>query len=537
MKYHCKRYQVVDEFIDGRWQKVFKNRPRNVQEILDKTIHKLPQKEGFISGDTRLTFSEFGEQVDNVAISLQRDFQVKKGDRVALLLEAGLEFPICFFGTTKVGGIVVPLNTRLREEELTYEINDSESTILIMDQEFSKVIEPCRKQLTTLKHIFVNGNNTPHRTIPYSVLVEKKGKKPEKVETKEDETVMIMYTSGTTGKPKGAMQFHRGIIEVCMLIDDAMQSQSDRDRMLCVLPLFHSAGLIMTCLTSVFAGIPCVYMQKYKTKEVLEIIEKEKISTLLSVPAILWLMMNHPEFRKYDLSSIRVVSFGGSPKSPDLVKLFREKMPAAQLWEGYGMTETHGNDCILTDEEMDQNLHTTGRVVPIDEVKIVDDQGNECPVNVPGEIMFRGSKVISRYWKNPEETKRLLEDGWFHTGDVGKIDENGYMAILDRIKDMINRGGEKVYSLEIENVLYRHSKVMEAAVVGIKDEVFGEEVKACVVLKEGEYATEDEIKEHCAKYLADYKIPKVVEIFRMPLPHNSLGKIMKRVLKEKVSKV
>jgi len=371
----------------------------------------------------------------------------------------------------------------------------------------------------------------PPGTLPYTMLTEEKSGNIEEVGIKEDDIIMIMYTSGTTGYPKGAMQFHRGIIQACMIIEEAFQSNPDGDRIFCVLPMFHSTGIIMSCIGAISMGIPCVYMRRYKTKEALEIIEKEKITLMIIVPAILSLMINHPEFEKYDLSHFRFAGVGGSPKSPEVFKLIRKKMPYLKLFDGFGMTETHTMDCILTDEEVDQNLRSVGKGVPIEELKIVDEQGNECPPNVPGELLFRGSKVISGYWKNPEETKRAIADGWLHTGDVALIDERGYVSILDRIKDMINRGGEKIFSLEVENVLYRLPKVLEAAVIGVPHEIFGEEVKACVVLKEGEKATEEEIKAHCEKYLADYKVPKQIEFLSELLPRNPGGKVMKDVLK------
>ena len=536
MKYVCKRYQVTEEFINGRWQKVFKDRPKTVQEVLEKTAAKYPHREGLISGNTRLTFNQFSDLANNVAITLQKDFQVNKGDRIAILMGTDLEFPVSFFGLTKIGGIAVPLNTRFKGEELTYEINNSEASILIMDQEFWEVVEPYRNQFETVKHIFVNGSEVPSGTFPYTLLTEKKEGEIKKVEIKEDDTIMIMYTSGTTGNPKGAMQFHRGIIQACMLIGDSCQSHPDRDRMLCVLPMFHSTGIIMSCIGAILMGIPCVYMRRYKTKEVLEIMEMEKITLMVHVPPVFWLLINHPEFEKFDLSAFRIALIGGAPKSPDVFKLIRKKMPHIQISEGFGMTETHTMDCIMTNEELDQNLHAVGRGVPIEELKIVDEQGNECPTNVAGELLFRGPKVISSYWKNPEETKRAIVDGWLHTGDVASIDEKGFVSILGRIKDMINRGGEKIFSLEVENVLYRHPKILEAAVIGVSDEVFGEEVKACVVLKEGENTTEEEIKAHCGKYLADYKVPKQVEFFSELLPRNPGGKVMKNVLKNRTSK-
>lgn len=528
--YVCRRYEVVEELINGRMQKVFKDRPKSVNEVLRNTVNRYGDKIGFISGERRWTFKEFSRKVDRIALSLQKGYGIKKGDRVTVLMGTDLDFLLAFFGTTRIGGIIVPLNTRFKGEELTFEIVNSEADILVLDREFWEIVEPYRKEWTTVRHIFVNGGNTPEGALPFDVLMQEGEGKIEEVPVNEDDTVMIMYTSGTTGHPKGAMQFHRGVIEACMSIDDLYETDPDRDKALCIVPMFHSTGIIMSGIGSILMGIPCVYMRQFKTKDMLAIIEKEKITVAITVPAILWLMINHAEFRNYDLSSFRITCIGGSPKSPDMFKQIREKLPRLKLTEAFGMTETHTMDIILTDEEMDAHLDTVGKLSPLNEMRIIDEEGKECPYNVPGELTLRGSKIISRYWKNPSETKRLIVDGWLHTGDIASINKEGYVSILDRKKDMINRGGEKIFSLEVENVLYKHPGIMEAAVVGVPDDVFGEQVKAFIVLKQGERLTEDEIREYCSRHLADYKVPKYVE-FISEMPRNPGGKVMKQALK------
>lgn len=531
--YICKKYEVVEEFVGGRLQRVFKGRPETVNKVLENTVAKYGGKEGFISGDRRWTFKEFSERVGKAALSLQKEYGVMKGDRVALLMGTDLDFLVSFFAVSKIGGIIVPLNTRFKGEELTFEINNSEASILIVDREYWDTIEPFQKEWMTMKNVFVNGGITPPNTSSFELLLNNREGKIDEVQITEDDTAMIMYTSGTTGQPKGAMQFHRGIIEACMTIDDLYETDSDKDKALCVVPMFHSTGIIMSAISSILMGIPCVYMRQYKTKDLLGIIQKEKITVAILVPAMIWLMINHTDFSNYDLSSFRVTTIGGSPKSPEVFREIREKLPGLKLTEGFGMTETHTMDIILTNEEMDEHISSVGKVSPLNEIKILDEQGNECSPNIPGELTLKGSKIISSYWKNPAETKRLIVNGWLHTGDVAKIDEQGYVYILDRKKDMINRGGEKIYSLEVENVLYKHPDIMDVAVVGVPDPVFGEQVKAFIMPKAGKQLSEDEIKSFCLQNLADYKVPKFVE-FLAELPRNPGGKVMKEALKNKL---
>ena len=536
MRYRCKRYQVTDELITGQSMKVFKGRPGSLREILERAVTESPEQEGFICGERRWTFGHFGRLLKKLAGSLQEDFGVRKGDRVAILMASDLEYPLSLFAVAEIGGIGVPLNSRFTGEELAYEINNSESSVLLIDEGFWEVIEPFRGELKTLKHVFLRGQTMPHGDVlPFSHLVEKGRQAPKEVEIKEDDVAMLMYTSGTTGHPKGAMQIHRGIIHACMLIDDIFESNPERDRMLNVMPMFHSAGTIMCSFAAVFMRVPCVYMHKYKTERVLELIEKERVTLMVHVPTIYWLLVNHPEFERYHLRSLRVAITGGAPKSRETFEVIRKKMPWTRFVDTFGMTETHTLDFILEHEEMAENMDSVGRTVPIEEMRIVDRGGKDCGPNVPGEILIKGPKIVAGYWKNPEGTAETIVDGWLHTGDVGKIDERGFVYVLDRIKDMINRGGENIYSVEVENAICRHPCVAEAAVIGVPDDVFGEAVKAYVILKEEDTLTEDGLKNHCREHLADYKIPKYVE-FVADLPRNEAGKIMKKALRERYGK-
>ena len=529
-KYQCKKYEIEEKEANGKIERNFKNRLKNINEVLARTVKRYPNREGLIAGDRRLTFAELDNLSSRIAASLQHMCGVKKGDRVALHMGVGLDFPLAFFGLMKLGAMAVPLNTRFKGQELSYEINNSESSILIMDEEFWPAIESVRNQLKTVDRIFVTSDSPPSDTEPFSDLLIPRAGTVRPTVVNEKDIAAIMYTSGTTGHPKGAMQTHQGIIAADMLIDDLLEIDPDKDRIVCAVPLFHSIGLAMTTVQAVFTGIPCVYMRNYKTEDLMKTIQDEKISLLIHVPTVVWLIANHAKFSKYDLSSLRIAFIGGASKSTELISRIRRRLPWIKIFEAFGMTETHTMDCLLTDSDIERKIHAVGQGIPIEELKIVDEKGRECPPGIPGELLLRGPKIIPGYWNNPEATREAIVDDWLHTGDVARIDEEGFVSILDRIKDMITRGGENIYSVEVENVLYRHPQILEAAVVGVPDRVMGEQVKAFIVLREGEKGSDEEIREFCGKYLADFKVPKYVESIDQ-LPRNPAGKIMKKALR------
>jgi acyl-CoA synthetase (AMP-forming)/AMP-acid ligase II len=430
----------------------------------------------------------------------------------------------------KLGAIAVPLNTRFKSEELAYEINDAESKVLIVDEEYWPHIEPVSRELNTIEEIFFNGPVTPQGTRPFHELKAYNEDKFQLTELKETDNALILYTSGTTGRPKGAILHHRGLIAIAMQVFD-FQVFEPGDKLICCVPLFHVTGIAMIMLSNIFAGIPCVYMRTFSTKELLETISSEKVTQMISVVNILWLMVNHPDFDKYDLSSFQKAACGGSPATDEMITGIMSKLPHLKLSPGYGLTECHGMvSCVPWGEALGK-VKSIGKLLPLGDAKIADEGGNELPTGVIGEILLKSAKITKGYWKNPEATRTAIVDGWLRTGDIGKFDDEGYLYLLDRKKDMINRGGEKVYSLEVENAISRLNKVMEVAVVGVPDNVMGEVVKAAIVLRPGEEATEEEIKDFCSKHLADYKTPEYVE-FMEDLPRNPAGKVIKDKLRE-----
>ena len=518
---------VREEWPDFKGE-IFKNRPKNIVELLEDTVRKYPDKVGFISGDQRLTYKQFDGIVNRMAAGLSK-YGVKKGDHVALLLGIQVEFPLSFFALMKLGALVVPLNSRFKGEELAYEINDSESKVLIVDEEYWPNIEPVKSRLETIEEIFFNGSGAPQGTYAFSVLKDCKEDSFPLAATSESDEVAIMYTSGTTGKPKGAILQQRGMIFTAMLVSDFIQFRPE-DKMICCIPLFHITGLNCLMLPPIFSGVACVYLRQFKTRDFLEIVAREKVTQYMGVVNVIWLMINNPDFEKYDFSSFRTILLGGSPATEEMVRGIRKKLPHIEISVGYGLTESFAIATSTPFEDALRKIKAVGKCLAGVYAKVVDDEGHEVPTDATGEILLSGAKVFKEYWKRPEATRKTLVDGWVHTGDIGKIDEEGFVYVLDRKKDMINRSGEKIYSQEVENVICDYLKVLEVAVVGVPDPVTGEVVKACIALKPGENATGEEIQDFCRERLADYKVPKFVE-FMESLPRNPAGKVNKVALR------
>ncbi len=505
---------------------VFSNRPKNLTELLTNTVQNYGDLEAIICGDYRLTYNRFASLVDNFSSALYHRYGIRKGDRVALMMRNGWEFAVSFFAIQKIGALAVPLNTAYKGEEAAFQINDSVSKIIIVDSEFREVIIGIKSEIKEVRNIFVTG------TEEFEDLLKKREDIAVKNQVDETDSAVIMYTSGTTGRPKGAVLSHRGMIAEAMCVAELLEWSAGRDKNLCPVPLFHATGLIMDFCGAVYAGITSVFMKKFSAVDAIKIIEEEKITTMIGVPTILWLMLNVPEFDRYNLSSLRLFAAGGSSTPEELLNLCLKRLKGFKLCPGYGLTEACGMTLTTTSlEEALSHKGSVGLPIPIIDIKVVDETGRELPPGDAGELLIRGCLTLKEYWNNPEATKKTVVEGWVHTGDVAMIDKEGYVYILDRIKDMINRGGEKIWSLEVENVLYRNPKVLEAVTVGVPDPIFGEEVKAVIVLKPNEQASPEEIQEFCSRYLAKYKVPKYVE-FREALPRNPAGKVIKGELRK-----
>jgi len=520
------RYRI--EEVTGRRglkEKVYADRSRNLADVLAKTAEKYGDSEGIISPDLRLSYREFASMVDHVSSGLYHRYGIRKGDRVALMLKNGWAFCVSFFALMKLGAIAVPLNTAYKGEEAAFQLIDSGSVLVIADPEFHEVIAEIRPGLGKVRNVLVTDSGE------FRELIAQTESGSFHIQVDEMDSAVIMYTSGTTGRPKGAVLTHRGIIAEAMSNCELFDWRSDRDRHLCPVPLFHVTGLAMNFCGSVYAGIPVVFMNRFTAVDALKIIGEEKITTMIGVPTVLWLMLNVPDCDYASMHTLRGYGAGGSATPEELLNACREKLPGLRLCPGYGLSEASGMIATtVSSEDALNHIGSVGRALPLMETRVVDSSRRELLPGEAGELLVKGCLTFSEYWNNPEATREIVEDGWVRTGDVARKDEEGYIYILDRMKDMINRGGEKIWSLEVENLLYRHPKILEAGVVGVPDPVFGEEVKAVVVLRPGAEATSEEIQEFCRRSLARYKIPKFVE-FRQSLPRNPAGKVIKRELK------
>jgi long-chain acyl-CoA synthetase len=509
----------------GHNEAVYADRPKNLVELLANTVAKHGDLEGIISPDSRLTYKQFASLTDNVSSGLYHKYGIRKGDRVAFMLRNGWEFAVSFFALANIGAIAVPLNTAYKGEEAAFQLKDSGSIMLIADSEFRDVITEIRSEIREVENICVTG------TEEFLELLKTTKYTAVNVQVDEMDSAVIMYTSGTTGRPKGAVLSHRGLIAEAMCVAELLDWRVGRDRHLCPVPLFHVTGLVMNFCGSVYAGVPIVFLKRFNAVDALKIIEEENITTMIGVPTIMWLMLNVPEFDHYNLRSFRCFAAGGSAAPEELLKACREKLQGVNLCPGYGLTEACGMTLTtISLEEALSHKGSVGRTIPLIEAKVIDSAERELPPGEAGELLVRGCQGFKGYWNNAEATRKTIVDDWVRTGDIAKMDEEGFVYILDRIKDMINRGGEKIWSLEVENVLYRNSKVLEAVAVGVPDTLYGEEVKAVIVLKPGAKATAEEIQEFCGCHLAKFKVPKYIE-FRDALPRNPAGKVIKSGLK------
>jgi acyl-CoA synthetase (AMP-forming)/AMP-acid ligase II len=438
-----------------------------------------------------------------------------------------LDFALLIFACARIGAILVPLNTRLQAEELTFMLRHSGSVMLIVDDEFLPQADRAARQVETLRCRFSTGGPA-EGLLAFEQFTEPADSAPV-VEMHDDDPLFLAYTSGTTGLPKAAIGTHLGVIHSVINYQRIMAT-NEQDRTLIAVPLFHVTGLIGQYLHMVYTGGTSVLMRRFKAEPFIAIAAEERISFLFNVPTIYVMMTSHPDFRRYTYDNLRLIAYGGAPMPPQTIEVLRSVLPGVRLHNAYGATETSSPTTVMPPHWPAEKAESVGWPVPVAEVKVVDDQGNDCPVNQPGELLIKGPMVIPGYWDNDEANKQSFIDGFWRSGDIARIDEEGYVYIMDRKKEMINRGGEKIFSVEVEHVLYTHPKILEAAVVGVPDPVFGERVKAAVVLKAGETMTSEEVKTFLSGRLANYKVPEIVD-FIDTLPRNPGGKVIKKLLR------
>ena len=507
----------------------FTNRPKGVDQILRDTVALRPDAEALIDNGRRFTYAEFDRMVDAVAAGLIAR-GVQPGDRVALLLGNRAEFAFALFGAMRAGAAIVPLNTREQMPEIAFNIQDSGAKLLFFEGNLAERI-PDAAAIPTLTHKIAVGEPVAGSE-SFDVLTAPAAP----VATPEfgqESVAVILYTSGTTGKPKGAMLTQLSMVMSAIHYEYCL-GMTDKDRALMAVPATHVTGLVAILLTMVKSGGATIFQTVFKAADFLALAAKERMTYTLMVPAMYNLCLLQASFDDYDLSDWRVGGYGGSPMPIATVRQLAAKLPGLQLSNIYGSTETTSPSTITPLGMVEAKIDCVGQPVPCCDIKIVDDDGIEVPRGASGEIWIAGGHVGAGYWNNPVATAANFTAGYWHSGDIGCMTDDGYIKVLDRKKDMINRAGYKVYSAEVEDVLAHHPQVGEAAVVAEPDPVLGEKTHAFVLVKEGTL-TADDIKLFCRERLSDYKVPDFVTFVDQPLPRNANGKILKRALRTNVT--
>lgn len=502
----------------------------NWSHILRGIADQYPDKECLIGLDKRFTYREVHERSNALAQGL-KNLGLVQNDVIAILLYNCCEYIEITFGVNQIGAVWLPMNFRLAGDEFCYILEHSEAKAIITEPEFVPIISGFSKDLPQLKHLIVIDPEDTKTLIDYADLISQNlGARPPHAEVGQDDLHRLMYTSGTTAYPKGVMLTY-GNLYWKNIGHILTFNLSPEDRTLVVGPLYHVGGMDLTGTGTLHVGGSLVVLRKFDTIEILEAVDRERVTNLWLSPAMTIMLFNEPAFDQYDMSSIRFIIDGGEKMPATLIKKFKEKFPNAWFADAYGLTETVSGDTFLAKDRMMDKIGSVGKPVPHLHVKVVDENDTDLPPNTLGEICLKGPKVFKGYWKNPEATAEALKGGWFHTGDIGMLDEEGYLYIMDRKKDMILSGGENIASPEVERVLYEMPEILEAAVVGIPHPKWLEVPKAYVVLKEGQTLTKDAVVEYSTKKLAKFKVPKEIE-FIDQLPRNPSGKVLKRELRE-----
>jgi fatty-acyl-CoA synthase len=529
-----------------------------VGKLLEEKAQLHPDHEAVVYADRglRMTYRQLNDYSRLVARGLMK-LGIEKGENVAIWASNVPEWIACQFATGKMGAVLVTVNTNYRAAELEYLLKQSDSTTLFLIEQYRdssyvdivyeivpelRTCEPGKlqsKRLPKLKNVVLIGDKRyPGMFTWNDILAMGHEVTEEQLDERMNsldphDVINMQYTSGTTGFPKGVMLTHYNIVNNAYYVAQCMKLTKN-DRLCIPVPFFHCFGCVMSTLACATVGATMVPVQEFNPKQVLQTVEAERCTALHGVPTMFIAELNDPDFEKYDLSTLRKGIMAGSPCPIEVMKAVMEKMGMKEITIAYGQTESSP---VITQTRTDDPIHlrveTVGRALPNVEVKIVEPGTNkEVPRGVPGELCTRGYHVMKGYYKNPEATEEAIdEDGWLHTGDLATMDENGYCRITGRLKDMIIRGGENIYPREIEEFLYKHPKILDVQVVGVPDEKYGEEVMAWIILKEGETATAEEIREFCRGKISRHKIPRYIE-FTDSYPMTASGKIQKFKLRE-----
>ena len=539
-------FEIAVETIRGVPTKVFKNAPRSLVATLE-TSRKYGDRTFVVYEDDAWTFEEHYGIVARLANRLVDDFGVQKGDRVAIAMRNYPEWIASFWATAAAGAVAVPLNAWWTASELEYALSDSGSKVLIADQERARSLDEHLGATEVSTRVIVRGEQEGWLSFDDLISGTEMPSLPSVTVEPEDDAT-IFYTSGTTGRPKGAVGTHRnictitanaayGLARAAVQMGQEITAPEDRPqagRLLSV-PLFHVTGCHSTMVSNTAMGGKLVMMYRWNAERAIELIEREKLSGFGGVPSMVWEVLESPALEKHDLTSVTNIGYGGAPAPPELVRKIKEYFPASvSAGNGYGLTETSSDAIANGGADYVRKPHSVGLPLPVDELRVVDLEGNDVEPGTVGELWIKGPNVVRGYWNKPEATAETFTDGWLHTGDLAYIDDEGFVTIADRAKDVIIRGGENVYCAEVEGALYEHPAVMEATVIGVAHRILGEEVGAVIVFKDGQTATPEELQRHVRERLASFKVPTHVFFRAEPLPRNPAGKVLKRELRDEL---
>ncbi len=511
----------------------------NLSYLVEFQAREYPNRTAVIFNDTKLSYGQLNVLANQFANGLV-SIGVKPGDKVALMMPNIPYFPIAYYGILKTGATVVPFNVLFKGREVAYHIKDSDSVVLIVFEGFAEHAYEGFQQVDSC-HTMVIATTDPKAPSPIQgdgvmTMGQLMYNQPVTFDThhgSSEDTAVILYTSGTTGSPKGAELTHSNMV-LNAITSSRLGDGNPSDIYLATLPLFHSFGQTVVMNAAFYAGASITMLPRFKPDDALRIMERDNVTIFVGVPTMYWAMMTYPQADKFDLDKIaknlKLCISGGAALPLEVLRGFEKKFDVPIL-EGYGLSET-SPAASFNVRDKERKPGSIGVPVWGTEMKIVDPETDEeKPVGEVGEVVIRGHQVMKGYYKKPEATERTMRNGWFHSGDLGRMDEDGYFYIVDRLKEMIIRGGYNVYPREVEEYLMTHPKISLVAVKGVPDEKYGEEIKAYVVLKPGETMTTEEFIEFAKKGLADYKYPRLVE-FRSELPMTATGKILKRELKD-----
>ena len=540
-------FELIDAEVRGVKMRVFKNAPAHLGQLFaGSRAHG--DKPFLVYENETFTFAQAADHIDALASLLVNTYGVKKGDRVAVAMRNFPEWVMSFAAIISVGAINVSMNSWWTEDEMDFALEDSGATVLICDQQrFDIGAASCVKK--NIKVLVVRAEKPLPAGIDKWEEVLPLGDAHPGADIQPDDDATILYTSGTTGRPKGAVSTHRAVISSLMafsarnnvfLMSGTKLKEVDGPEIptsfILIVPLFHVTGCVPVMMSCFIAGLKLAIMYKWDPEKALEMIEREKITNFVGVPTQSWDLVNSPEFEKYDTSSLRAVGGGGAPSPTSLVGKVNDKVKNGNPQLGYGMTETNAFGPAITGSDYLSHPTSTGRATWPMIVEVRDENLKPVPTGQSGEIWFFGPMLIRGYWNRPDATAETIVDGLLRSGDLGRLDADGYVYVEDRVKDMILRAGDNVYGAEVESAIYEHPAVHEAAVFGVPHERLGEEVGVAILVNDGMTLTPEELWAFLDAKIAKYKIPTQVVIMTEPLPRNAAGKFLKRELQQHVVK-